>query len=131
MGMEIRKKEWFAETPGVFPHFQGEEKKSTDDISPFNLSLRHMRKAAESGNIQGFQKQFQQFKAWAQQQGFNYEEHLETRVTLTQMELKLKFTAAKRAMAEGRVASQKGTEAQVVGDENLARSCFQQAAHWQ
>jgi len=130
MALEIRKKDWFVETPGVFPSRPGGEK-SGEGISALSLPLRHMRKAAESGNIQGFQKQFQQFKTWASQQGFDFEADLETRVALTQMELKLKFTAAKRAISEARAVSQKGTEAQVTGDENLAQTCFQKATRWQ
>jgi len=89
--------------------------------------LRQMRKIAESGNLLGFQKQFQQFQAWAQSRGFDLNQDIETRVALKQMELTLLMTAAKRAFGQEKILEQKGTEAEVEGNEGNAVEYYQKA----
>jgi len=93
-------------------------------------SLRQMRRIAETGNIIGFQRGFQQFQNIAAKHGVDLEQDLETRVALMQMQLTLLMSAAKRALANEKLNQQQATAAEVLEDEGAAAAHAEKAKHF-
>jgi len=128
MELKLESKKFVSEMhPGALPKVEIAPGPQLNDLQS---SLRQMRKIAETGNIVGFQRGFQQFRTLAEKSGVDLERDLETRVALKQMELTLLMAAAKRALAHEKLNQQQANEAEVVEAVEVAAVHAQKAKHF-
>src|SRR5215467_10619906 len=92
----------------------------------FRAQIRIVEKAAEAGDIRGWQENSAPLATLASAAGIDMQD-LEIRVQLKKIELSLLMNAQKKASTQAKGLEKQATELQIAGDVNAAKDLFAKA----
>jgi hypothetical protein len=114
-------------TPNAFFAALAETTKIQTPNQIFRAQIRLVEKAAEAGDIRGWQENSASLATLASDAGIDLTQDLEIRVQLKKIELSLLMNAQRKASSQAKGLEKQATELQIAGDVNGAKDLFAKA----